>query len=211
MTDDRTVSPVNDAVDVGSAGPGAGSVAATNQAPTPNQPFGWTPAPGSSQPPGWTPPSGTTPPPGWTQQSGWTQPPASDAYGYTQPGPRWGQQPFWPRPVDPATAAREALNKRLETVSWGLFIIMLGGFALVPSDRLPEGSWLVGIGIILLGLNAVRLAVGIRMSAVTTILGVLALVGGTGDMLGVDVPVGGLLLVLVGTAVIIRALDPRRA
>ncbi len=105
----------------------------------------------------------------------------------------------------------EALNKRLETVSWGLFIIMLGGFALVPSDRLPEGSWLIGIGIILLGLNAVRLAVGIRMSAVTTILGVLALVGGTGDMLGVDVPVGGLLLVLVGTAIIIRALDPRRA
>jgi hypothetical protein len=140
-------------------------------------------------------------PPGWAQS----------AWGPGRQNPAWGpQQPYWPRQVDPATAARDALNKRLETVSWGLFIIMIGGFALVPADRLPQGSWLIGIGIILLGLNAVRLAIGIRISVVTSILGLLALVGGTGDMLGVDVPTGGLLLVLVGAAIIVRALDPRR-
>ena len=46
-------------------------------------------------------------------------------------------------------AATADLNKRLETVSWA-FLIMIGGFLVVPDGRLPEGSWLVGVGVILL-------------------------------------------------------------
>lgn len=49
---------------------------------------------------------------------------------------------------------KAALNKRLESVAWGLFLIMLGGFALVPSDTIPKGIWSIGIGVIMLGLNA---------------------------------------------------------
>ena len=55
----------------------------------------------------------------------------------------------------PQDARKQDLNKRLETVSWGLFLIMLGGFALVKD--VPEGTWLIGAGLIMLGLNAVRL------------------------------------------------------
>ena len=63
-------------------------------------------------------------------------------------------QPAQPQAVqDPEKAA---LNKRLETAAWGLFLIMLGGFALVPDETIPKGVWAIGVGLIMLGLNAAR-------------------------------------------------------
>ncbi|HUV16667.1 MAG TPA: hypothetical protein VMW28_08920 [Pelolinea sp.] len=35
---------------------------------------------------------------------------------------------------------KAALNKKLESVAWGLFLIMLGGFAFVPEETLPKGA-----------------------------------------------------------------------
>ena len=102
---------------------------------------------------------------------------------------------------------KRELNKRLETIGWGLFLIMLGGFALVPS--VPSGTWLIGAGLIMLGLNVVRLVVGIRASGFTLILGTIALLSGIGSVYGIDIPVGALLIILIGLAIIVRALRPR--
>ena len=110
--------------------------------------------------------------------------------------------------MDPGKAE---LNERLRSTSWALFLIMIGGFWLIPEGQLPHGSWLIGLGVILLGLNAVRYLSGIPMSAVTTILGVIALVAGLGDFAGVDVPVGPVLIILIGASIILRNLEPRRA
>jgi hypothetical protein len=107
----------------------------------------------------------------------------------------------------PLDAGKRELNRRLETVGWGLFLIMLGGFALVK--EVPEGTWLIGAGLIMLGLNAVRLLVGIRASWFTLILGAIALLSGLGSVLGIDIPVGPLLVILIGLAIIVRALQPR--
>ena len=104
--------------------------------------------------------------------------------------------------------AKRELNRRLETISWGLFLIMLGGFALLPSVK--EGTWLIGAGVIMLGLNAVRLALGIRTSGFTLILGTVALLSGIGSVYGIDFPVGPLLIILIGLAIIVRALDRSR-
>jgi hypothetical protein len=104
-------------------------------------------------------------------------------------------------------ARKRDLNKRLETVGWGLFLIMLGGFALVKG--VPEGTWLIGAGLIMLGLNAVRLLLGIRASWFTLILGTIALLAGLSSVLGVDIPVGPLLIILIGLAIIVRAFQPR--
>ena len=108
----------------------------------------------------------------------------------------------------PMTPAKHDLNRRLETTSWGLFLIMLGGFALLPS--VPEGTWLLGAGVIMLGLNAVRLVAGIRVSFFTVILGTVALLSGLGSVYGVNLPVGPLLIILIGLAIIVRALDRSR-
>src|SRR5512138_228087 len=83
--------------------------------------------------------------------------------------------------VDPEKAA---LNKRLETVFWGLFLIMLGGWALVPDETIPKGAWSIGVGLLMLGLNMSRYMNKIRMSGFTTILGILSLVGGIAEFLG---------------------------
>ena len=77
----------------------------------------------------------------------------------------------------PEDARKQDLNHRLETIGWGLFLIMLGGFAL--AKEVPEGTWLIGAGLIMLGLNAVRLLLGIRASWFTLILGTIALLSGT--------------------------------
>jgi hypothetical protein len=109
--------------------------------------------------------------------------------------------------VLPQDAPKQDLNKRLETVSWGLFLIMLGGFALVKD--VPEGTWLIGAGLIMLGLNAVRFVLGIRTSWLTILLGSIALLSGLGSVLGIDIPVGPILIILIGLAIVVRALQPR--
>lgn len=103
--------------------------------------------------------------------------------------------------IDPEKAA---LNKRLETVFWGLFLIMLGGWALVPSETIPKGAWSIGVGLLMLGLNAVRYLNQIRMSGFTTLLGILALLGGIGDMIGWADLNGAILLIILGAYLILK-------
>jgi hypothetical protein len=108
----------------------------------------------------------------------------------------------------PAQVAQDpekaALNKRLETVAWGLFLIMLGGFALVPDETIPKGVWSISIGVIMLGLNAARYFYKVRMSGFTTVLGILALLGGITELLGFTSLEGGLLLIILGAYLIIK-------
>ena len=103
--------------------------------------------------------------------------------------------------VNPENAA---LNKRLESIGWGLFLIMLGGFALVPDETLPKGIWSIGIGVIMLGLNATRYFNGIKMSGFTTFLGILALVGGITELIGFTSLEGALLLIILGAYLIVK-------
>jgi hypothetical protein len=95
------------------------------------------------------------------------------------------------------------LNKRLEAVAWGLFLIMIGGLWLLP-EAVPEGTWLFGVGIIMLGLNGVRKLYGIKMSGFTIFLGLVALIIGIGAILGVDLPIFPILIILWGLSVVLE-------
>lgn len=96
------------------------------------------------------------------------------------------------------------LNKRLEAVAWGLFLIMIGGLWLLPDETVPEGAWLLGVGVIMLGLNGVRYLYGIKMSGFTIFLGIIALIIGIGAFLGVDMPVFPILIILWGLSVVLE-------
>lgn len=100
----------------------------------------------------------------------------------------------------------QVLNKRLERIGWALFLIMIAGSALVPDERIPKGTWPIGVGLIMLGLNAARYLNGIKMSGFTIVLGILALGSGLGDFLGVDLPLFPILLILIGANIILRPL-----
>jgi hypothetical protein len=105
---------------------------------------------------------------------------------------------------------KKALNKRMETVAWGFFIIMLGGFAFVPDEQVPEGLWSIGVGVIMLGLNLARYLNHIKMSGFTTVLGVLGVIGGILDLTGVTNLEGGLLLIILGVYFLIKPFIEKR-
>jgi hypothetical protein len=67
-----------------------------------------------------------------------------------------------------------------EKIAWGAFFIWWGITAMFKF--LPAGSGAIGIGVILLGLNAARYFGGIAVSGFTTALGVLALVSGVVEL-----------------------------
>ena len=68
-------------------------------------------------------------------------------------------------------------NRMFEAVAWGLLLIWWGladsDFGLFPS--LPAGAGWIGIGLILLGLNAARALNQIPVSGFTVTLGIFAL------------------------------------
>jgi len=108
-------------------------------------------------------------------------------------------------PVKPGQdPEKAALNKKLESVAWGLFLIMLGGFALVPANTIPKGVWSLGVGLIMLGLNAARYYYKLKMSGFTTFLGILSLIGGIVELVGITSLNGALLLIILGAYLIVK-------
>ena len=101
---------------------------------------------------------------------------------------------------------QRALNKRLETIGWALFLIMIGGLGLVPKDQVPEGIWLIGVGLIMLGLNVARYVYKIKPSGFTIFLGCLAVIAGVGDLFGLDLPILAIALILIGANLLLRPL-----
>ena len=106
-------------------------------------------------------------------------------------------------------APGHGLNGRLTSISWALFLIMLGGLLMVPSGTVPESTWLLGVGIILLGLNTVRYLNKIRMSGLTIILGVVALIAGIAGFFGAEVAIFPILLVIIGVSIMVEALNKK--
>lgn len=103
--------------------------------------------------------------------------------------------------VDPG---KEALNKNLERMAWGAFLIMLGGFMFVPDELVGDGWWSIGVGLIFLGLNGARYFNGLRMSGFTTFLGVVSIIGGVLDFVGMDGVTGAVFLIVLGGYLILK-------
>ena len=120
------------------------------------------------------------------------------------------QDPEEPKPEIIEDPENAALNKRLETIAWGCFLILLGGFMFVPEEIIKGGWWSIGVGLILLGLNAARYFYGLKMSGFTTFLGVLSVIGGVLDLAGVDGIDLAILLIVFGSYLIIKPWLERR-
>jgi hypothetical protein len=97
-----------------------------------------------------------------------------------------------------------AMNKRLESVAWGLFLIMAGGFALVPDEIVPQGSWSIGIGVIMLGLNVARYFYRIKLSGFTTFLGIIAIISGVLELMGMNSLEGAIFLIILGAYLLVK-------
>ncbi len=123
----------------------------------------------------------------------------------TAGGERESETPAKTEPAAPVNEEKASLNKRLESMAWGLFLIMLGGFAFVPSDTIPGGVWSIGVGVIMLGLNLARYMNKIKMSGFTTFLGVVSVVGGLLELFTKKNLEGAILLIILGAYVIAKS------
>jgi hypothetical protein len=105
-------------------------------------------------------------------------------------------------------------NRNLEAAAWGALLIWWGITELVKS--LPDGTGAIGIGLILLGLNAARSLNGIPTSRFSIVLGILALVWGGLELAGVvlslpfELPVFAILLIVLGVTLLASELTRSR-
>jgi hypothetical protein len=96
-------------------------------------------------------------------------------------------------------------GQRLEEIALALVLIMTGALWLAPKAIFPEGTWLAGVGLILLGLNAARGIRGLKTSGFGIIVGLVALAAGVGRIIGRDLPIVPALLIILGVVLVVKA------
>ncbi len=98
----------------------------------------------------------------------------------------------------------------LEAIAWGALFILWGITEMFPS--LPKGLGAIGIGLILVGLNAARYWTGQPTSTFTITIGILALLLGGLELarpllnLTFELPILAILLLALGLMTLARAL-----
>ncbi|MEI7645583.1 MAG: hypothetical protein WCJ55_15020 [Chloroflexales bacterium] len=107
-------------------------------------------------------------------------------------------------PISVQGEPKEALNQRLETIGWGLLLITIGALWLAPQGTVPEGTWLIVVGVIMLGVNGVRYRKGIKLNGTSLLLGGLAVIFGVGAFVGLDLPFVSVMLIAFGIGIILR-------
>jgi hypothetical protein len=100
-------------------------------------------------------------------------------------------------------------RKRVDEIGWGIFLIMIGTIWLVPS--VPQGTWLISTGVLLLLLNAIRSRNAAEWSGFSTALGVLALAAGLSELIGIKLPLFAICLVVIGASMLFRPFVSQRA
>ena len=68
----------------------------------------------------------------------------------------------------------------------------------------PKGIWLIGVGIIILGMTWIRHANGLIINRFWIFMGILALGSGLSSVFGWNIPVFPILLIIVGLNVILK-------
>ncbi len=104
----------------------------------------------------------------------------------------------------------KALNQRYEAIAWGALLLWIGVRDLLPG--LPVGTGMLGIGLILLGLNLVRRLSHILVNGVSTALGGVAVFLGAVELfrawqgIQVELPFFSVLLIMIGAGFLAHSL-----
>ena len=72
---------------------------------------------------------------------------------------------------------KKIMNQRYEYIAWGVILVLFGGLCLVPGSQ--TDIFLLGFGVILLGLNLVRYISKIPTNRVTITFGAIAFIFGS--------------------------------
>lgn len=98
------------------------------------------------------------------------------------------------------------LTRNFDAIGWGALFIWWGISVLVTS--LPVGTVAIGTGVILIGVNVARKLSGLPISRFSTTVGILALIWGVLELLGVllnlpfELPIFAILLIVLGVIIL---------
>ncbi len=94
------------------------------------------------------------------------------------------------------TETRNERRRRVTAGAWGLLLAWTGAVLLIPGEHeVLWNVWLVGVGTVLLGASVVALALRLRPTGITIIVGALGLLCGIGGLTGVPIPALGIVLI----------------
>ncbi len=110
-----------------------------------------------------------------------------------------------------AVSERKRLAGRLDDVAWALLFLMSGAILVVPGVPHPWAAWFIGVGAILVGVNVVAYAFGLRVHVLTTGCGAIAMAAGVGAYVGIEIPIVALVLLLIGVVILAAPLIQRNA
>lgn len=104
---------------------------------------------------------------------------------------------------DQGLANRRAVPKKLEAAGWGLFFIWIGLALLL---NVGWGVGLIGVGIIILGAQASRRYLALKLDGFWVVVGFLFVVGGVWELFNVQLALVPLLCIVAGVALLASAL-----
>lgn len=104
----------------------------------------------------------------------------------------------------------KTVNQRYSLIGWGALFVWIGAISLLPGERVPFGLALLGIGLILLGINVARRAIhGLPVNVCDLTLGAIALAWGAAEIFRTLIffPLG---LIAIGLVLLIRSVGPAK-
>ena len=102
---------------------------------------------------------------------------------------------------------RTTLERRVDGIGWGLFLVALGMIWLAPDD-FPDGAVMIAVGGTLAGLTVLRWIVGVPASGFLGLVGLVLMTVGLGDA-GISVPLVPMLLLAVGAWLVLSSLTAK--
>jgi len=100
-------------------------------------------------------------------------------------------------------AATNEIGQFLDDLGWGALFITVGVFWLMPTGRLPHGSWMIAAGFVILAFSAARYFHRIHVSGCALAAGIVALVAGIGASSGINLPAIPIAMVVAGVCMLL--------
>jgi len=100
-------------------------------------------------------------------------------------------------------------KKLIENLSWAAFLLVVASFLLFRGS-MPDGIWYIALGIILILMNLGKSLLNISLSLLTFGGGVILLLVGVSDYLGVDVSLGPIVIIVIAILIAFRSIKSYR-
>jgi len=107
------------------------------------------------------------------------------------------------------------ISRNFDAIGWGALFVWWGISLMLPS--MLNGVVPLGTGLILIGVNIARKLAGLPMSGFSTTIGILAIVWGVLELVGVlvnlpfEIPIFAILLIVLGLIVLAPELKRNQA